>query len=183
MATPALEELKLRGTHLMLAVCSMGLSCYLCFFELCALTIAPLDNVCFMNLTEAFAVTMQVVLFFTACGLSPVVCFHGWGFVSPGLALADRERQRWLLVLSAIPAGLLASLVLSNVLSHWLCEWFLGYSLHGGLVLQYLPQISGFVWFKLKCFVCVAGSLAGLGALGAKPLLSGSRLRREPLSP
>lgn len=158
-------ELKLRATHLVVAVCCVGLSCYLCFFELCVLTLTPLDNVCFLDLTEAFAVTMKVVLFFTTLFIAPVVCFHGWGFVSPGLTGA--ERQPWAFLLSTIPKVLWVSLVFSHVLSHWLCVWFLGFSRAPaeGPVLQYIPLISGFVWFKLKCFgfVCVAGSLAGFG--------------------
>ena len=150
MATTALEELKLRATHLVVAACCVGLSCYLCFFELCTLTLMPLDNVCFLDLTEAFAVTMQVVLFFATLFIIPVVCLHVWGFVSPGLTA--REAQGWALVLSSLPCLQGAALVLSHVLSHLLCVWFLGYSLaaEGGLVLQYLPLISGFVWFKFK---------------------------------
>lgn len=167
-ATTALEELKLRATHLVVAVCCVGLSCYLCFFELCVLTLTPLDNVCFLDLTEAFAVTMMVVLFFTSIFIVPVVCFHGWGFVSPGLT--GPEKFAWASRLATSPAWLLISLLMSFQLSHLLCVWFLGYSLGpaekgDGLVLQYLPLISGFVWFKFKCFVCVAGSLAGLQAL------------------
>ena len=167
-------ELKLRVTHLVAAVCCVGLSCYFGFFELCVLTITPLDNVCFLDLTEAFSVTIKVVLFFTTLFLAPVVCFHGWGFVSPGRT-TGAERQRpspvllWLLVLS---------LISSHVLTHLLCVCFLGYSLSAeGLVLQYLPLMSGFVWFKLKCFVCVAGCLAGL-QLAAPQIPAGGRLRR-----
>ena len=177
MTTIMLEELKLRVTHLLAAVCCVGLSCYyLCFFELFVLTITPLDNVCFLDLTEAFSVTIKVLLFFTTLFIAPAVCFHGWGFVSPGLIIITTGTQIPSLARSPVLWLLVVSLISSHVLTHLLCVWCLGYSLsaEGLVLLQYLPLMSGFVWLKLKCFLCVA---AGCLLAGAVPL-PGFKLRR-----
>lgn len=173
-----LEELKLRVTHHLLAVCCVAFCCYLYFFELCVLTIKPLDNVCFLDLTEAFSVTIQVVFFFTTLFIAPGLCFHGWGFVSPGLTNKTiylekqyTHRTQMFVLFGSPLLWLLVSLIFSHVLTHFLCMWFLGYSLSAdGLILQYLPLMSGFLWFKLKCFVCVSGCFAGLQAAGRRLL-------------
>lgn len=164
--TTMLQELKLRFTHHFVALCCLAFCCYLSFFELCVLTITPFDNLCFLDLTEAFSVTIKLVLFFTTVFIAPPVCFHGWGFVSP--ALTQKHPTQ---VFFASPLWLLVSLISSHVLTHSLSVWFLGYSrLSEGLVLQYLPLMSAFLWFKFKCFLCVAACLAGLHAYGRRLL-------------
>lgn len=152
------EELKFRITHQVVAACCVGVSCYLWFFELCATTTHGVGNLCFFELSSAFAITIKVVLFFTVLPIVPVICFHGWGFFC--CSLTQKERHSLALPVKAIPVWLLLSLISSHFLSNFLYEWLLGYSVScpPGLVIQYFPLVTDFLWFKLKCFLFAAGS-------------------------
>lgn len=142
----------------------MSLSCYLCCGELFVFAVSPLDYLCFLEIGDAFGVTLKTVFGFSILGILPILSLHGWGFFAPGLKHAERVRLGC--VLAALNAWLMCCLYVSNGVSTMLFAWFLSYSwTTGSLVVQYMPIIPGFLWFKLKCFLCLALSLPVLACM------------------
>lgn len=172
-----LEELKKRGTHLVVALCFVGFACYLCGVELIVLSTKPLDHFCYLKVGEALTAHMLVVLLFSICFLVPVLGFHCWGFFSPGVG---KSRRRGLLL--GATAGVAAGLVPLGLCQIWcnvLIVFFMGYSMrHEFLVLEFLPTINAFLWFKLKIAGCLFVALTfallwGSFSRGSRPPLRG----------
>ena len=160
----AFEELKSRLYHLAFGFAVGVVSCYLSCCELFVIALSPLEYLCFLDIGDAFAVTIKTVVVFDLLCFIPLLGVHVWGFVSPGLTKAERGRLG--LVLSGVYAWLLCCLFLCHALATLLFNWFLGFSwTTGSLVVQYMPIIAGFLWFKLKCFLSLAVSLPVFFAL------------------
>nr|YP_009504755.1 hypothetical protein [Caulerpa lentillifera]AST24230.1 hypothetical protein [Caulerpa lentillifera]QKS32230.1 hypothetical protein [Caulerpa lentillifera] len=174
----ALEELKKRVTHQVVALCFVVGACYVCGVELIVLCLKPLNHFCYLKVGEAFTAHMLVVLFFSLFFWVPVLAFHCWGFLSPGIGASIRRGLLIRSVAAFFLAGLVP-LVFSQIWCNVLIVFFMGYSIrHEFLVLEFIPTINAFLWFKIKIAGClfVALTLAILwGSLSA----TGSKVRRR----
>lgn len=154
MTVNVLEDLKKRTTHLFVAMFSVGFACCLCAVELIVLSTKPLDHFCYLKVSEAFTAHILVVVLFTTCFLAPVLGFHCWGVFSPGIGQSRRPRLFFASVI-----GVASALVPLGLCQTW-CNVLIGFFLRfsqseQSLVLQYLPTINAFLWFKLKIAGCL----------------------------
>ncbi|GAG75262.1 unnamed protein product, partial [marine sediment metagenome] len=87
-AMPFLEHLEELRRRLIISIASvlvLSIGGYFVSDFIIEFLTRPIDKVYFMGVTEAFAVKIKVSLFFGLFGSLPIIFYHAWRFVLPGL--------------------------------------------------------------------------------------------------